>query len=418
MIMKAIRPSSISAAMSAIALSFITVPFVSAQSYPDQDKDSSKTNRNHTAMTPTDAVHPSDDMAAAKNFRLEQRSDAIIGREIYSAERKEIGEVNDLVVDAHSGRIVFAIVESGGVLGIGDKERAVPFSALSRTRMEDKDAFSIGLNEAGWKAAPTLDRDEIATLDNSRRDSLFAYYGASSDYLREGAVTLNRQPVASARQTGQINQIASNTAPEKSQGQLLRVSELTGKDLRSGDAEVGEIEDVLVNIDRRKASLLLDPEDAFAGTNDKLVVAFSRLTLTPSDRGIDHINTDLQPNDLKNARHREVTASDWLENDTGTPYVWTDGTLGTVPYTAFAPERDQMTEHDKQVSADTVRDALEDDPAIGDAMDKIQVERSGNSLVLSGEVATMDMKNRITRAAKIHAGNWPVQDRIVVKRTD
>lgn len=60
-----------------------------------------------------------------------EASSEVIGSKLMNPTLDEIGSIDDLVIDRRSGRIVFAIVSQGGVMGIGDELRAVDFGALS-----------------------------------------------------------------------------------------------------------------------------------------------------------------------------------------------------------------------------------------------------------------------------------------------
>jgi putative membrane protein len=51
------------------------------------------------------------------------------GTRIYGANDENIGDVNDIVLD-RSGRVAAVVVGVGGFLGIGEKNVAIPFSAL------------------------------------------------------------------------------------------------------------------------------------------------------------------------------------------------------------------------------------------------------------------------------------------------
>lgn len=403
--------------MAAIALSFITVPFLSAQSGRDHQNDASGTDRPDQSSSQSAPSAADINVDLPSDFRAEERVDEIVGRGLYSAERKKLGEVSDFVIDASTGRIVFAIVSSGGVIGIGEDERLVPASALSRTRVEDDKAFAISLNQTSWESAPTIRRDELATLDDARRNALFDYYHASSDYLRDD-IGRNRQPVMNNRQAGQPATAEDVSIPPT---QLVRVNALDGKNLLNADQDVGQIEDVLVNFDRRSASILLDPNDELVANSNRVVIAFNDLDLTNLRREGNAITTTLVPDDLRNARHREASASSWFESAANNaPYLWSDGRGEIQGYAAFAPEPIGMPTAAvrtprEDVSADTVRDALEKDPALNDAMSEIKLERSGDQLVLVGEVETQEMKDRINRAAQIHARGWIVQNRLTVK---
>jgi sporulation protein YlmC with PRC-barrel domain len=49
---------------------------------------------------------------------------------VYDSSQKKIGEVDDMVLDPASGRVLHALVSIGGVLGVGDKKYEVPTKDL------------------------------------------------------------------------------------------------------------------------------------------------------------------------------------------------------------------------------------------------------------------------------------------------
>jgi sporulation protein YlmC with PRC-barrel domain len=58
------------------------------------------------------------------------RSSAITGMAVRSPSDKDLGKVEDLVIDMNTGSIRYVAISFGGLLGIGDKLFAVPFRAL------------------------------------------------------------------------------------------------------------------------------------------------------------------------------------------------------------------------------------------------------------------------------------------------
>jgi len=49
---------------------------------------------------------------------------------VKNLQNENLGKINDLVFDPESGRISYAVVSIGGVLGVGDKLIAVPVTSL------------------------------------------------------------------------------------------------------------------------------------------------------------------------------------------------------------------------------------------------------------------------------------------------
>lgn len=90
-----------------------------------------------SAATPAPAA--GNNMAAASgSYLTEQSADQVsandyIGKSIYNAENKSIGDVNDLIL-TEGGGIVAAVIGVGGFLGIGEKEVALPMDKITMAR--------------------------------------------------------------------------------------------------------------------------------------------------------------------------------------------------------------------------------------------------------------------------------------------
>lgn len=77
------------------------------------------------------AATPARSPAAEATHELKAvRLSKLDGVNIYDSESKKIGEVKDVVLDSTSGQVQHAVVSIGGVMGVGDKEHAVPLKDL------------------------------------------------------------------------------------------------------------------------------------------------------------------------------------------------------------------------------------------------------------------------------------------------
>ena len=61
------------------------------------------------------------------------RATQLMDRDVYSTDNVEIGEIEDLIVDPATGRIVTAVVEVETRLGLTDKYVAVPLNQIRLT---------------------------------------------------------------------------------------------------------------------------------------------------------------------------------------------------------------------------------------------------------------------------------------------
>ena len=91
-----------------------------------------------------------------------------IGQPITNATGETIGNVSDLLFDK-SGRIVNVVIGVGGLLGIGEKNVAVPFTALSVTAdANGKRVVKVALSKDQLKAAPDFKATEKTVYMRAR----------------------------------------------------------------------------------------------------------------------------------------------------------------------------------------------------------------------------------------------------------
>jgi sporulation protein YlmC with PRC-barrel domain len=104
-----------------------------------------------------------------------------IGRPITNNAGESIGNVSDLLFDK-SGRIVNVVIGVGGILGIGEKSVAVPFTALSVTAEADgKRVVKVPLSKDQLKAAPDFKATEKTVYMRAREKGGEPGAGAPKD---------------------------------------------------------------------------------------------------------------------------------------------------------------------------------------------------------------------------------------------
>jgi len=85
------------------------------------------------------------------------------GVNIYDSNAKKIGEVQDLVLDPASGRVLHALVSIGGVMGVGGKHYAVPTKQLRVFSRSAEDGVpmkvELGVAPDSLTPAKSLDKD-------------------------------------------------------------------------------------------------------------------------------------------------------------------------------------------------------------------------------------------------------------------
>lgn len=84
------------------------------------------------------------------SIRLEQY-------DVVNQKGDDMGQVQTFVVDMREGLIAFVLVAFGGMLGIGDKWFAIPWTALKMHPVTMK--FTLNMQEDVLKNAPGMDKD-------------------------------------------------------------------------------------------------------------------------------------------------------------------------------------------------------------------------------------------------------------------
>ncbi|MFM0598333.1 MULTISPECIES: PRC-barrel domain-containing protein [Paraburkholderia] len=107
------------------------------------------------------------------------------GNKVLSSDGEDIGKIKDIMLDVGSGRVAYAVLSSGGFLGIGDKLMAIPWHAL--TLDTEQKCFTLNMTAERVKNAPGFDKDHWpAMADQTWATSVHQYYG-SEPYWGRGA---------------------------------------------------------------------------------------------------------------------------------------------------------------------------------------------------------------------------------------
>jgi len=81
--------------------------------------------------------------------------------DVYDAQNNKIGDVNDILLDK-DGRVAAVIVGVGGLLGVGEKDVAVPFNSLKVTEKDNDRYLVMNTTKESLEKAPgyTFDKEK------------------------------------------------------------------------------------------------------------------------------------------------------------------------------------------------------------------------------------------------------------------
>ncbi len=102
-------------------------------------------------------------------------AETLQGDDVINLQGDKLGSIEDIMLDVGSGRIAYAVLSFGGLLGMGDKLFAVPWSAM--TLDADRQCFVLDIPKDRLQAAPGFDKDHWpAMADQTWASQVYAYY--------------------------------------------------------------------------------------------------------------------------------------------------------------------------------------------------------------------------------------------------
>jgi sporulation protein YlmC with PRC-barrel domain len=103
---------------------------------------------------------------------------SLASHSVKSKRGEDLGSVKEIMIDITSGRIAYAVLSFGKLLGIDNKLFAIPWEVL--TVDEDRKCFVLDADKASLEKAPGFDKDHWPDMADWRwGKSIYSYYGPS-----------------------------------------------------------------------------------------------------------------------------------------------------------------------------------------------------------------------------------------------
>ena len=93
-------------------------------------------------------------------------AEKIIGSAVINSKGETLGKIGNLVIDIDTGRVLYAVLESGGILGIGEKLLPVPWESLAALPSEG--IFFLNKSKEQMKKAPAFDKNNLSDMTDVR----------------------------------------------------------------------------------------------------------------------------------------------------------------------------------------------------------------------------------------------------------
>lgn len=100
----------------------------------------------------------------------------LTGDKVRNPEGEQLGSLEEIVIDLDDGRVSYAVVATGGFLGLGNKFFAVPWDMLFVDT--DNKEIVLDISKDALEGAPGFDQDDWPdTHDRTWVGDVYRYYG-------------------------------------------------------------------------------------------------------------------------------------------------------------------------------------------------------------------------------------------------
>jgi sporulation protein YlmC with PRC-barrel domain len=150
----------------------IAVPFDEVQVNAKGDELYTTQTRDQLASSPPVTLEARPDAAAANRGAApaartpaglaERRIGDLVGAEVVGSGGESVGEVEDIIISTAGADSVRAVLQVGGVAGIGEKRISLPLAQLAaeRTGSDSEPTLRVSLDKAALERLPEFEYDE------------------------------------------------------------------------------------------------------------------------------------------------------------------------------------------------------------------------------------------------------------------
>lgn len=102
----------------------------------------------------------------------------LIGDHVHNENNEHLGSIKEIMLDMASGQVTYVVVSHGGLLGIGEKLFAIPWSALTLDTVNKR--FILDIDKKHFENAPGFDPECWPDMaDQLWMDTVHGYYSKS-----------------------------------------------------------------------------------------------------------------------------------------------------------------------------------------------------------------------------------------------
>ncbi len=197
-------------------------------------------------------------------------ADSLTDDKVVNTAGEDLGKFEDLMIDLADGRVAYAALSFGGILGMGNKLFAIPWKAL--TLKVHEHTFLLDIPKETLKNAEGFDKDNWPVTTRDWLFNMYSYYGYQP-YWQTGAVE------TATPESERISRMTSRT--DRSSPEFLPASDIQGKKVINRDGDhIGKIEDIMIDLHDGRIAYIVISHGGILGVGSKqLAIPWNSLTL-------------------------------------------------------------------------------------------------------------------------------------------
>ena len=105
-------------------------------------------------------------------------ANTLLGNHVSNLAGDSLGDIKEFMIDMATGKVAYAVLSFGGLLGLGDKLFAVPWSALTLDTINKR--FTLSVSVEALKEAPGFDKECWPSMtDKAWAGGVHKFYGTT-----------------------------------------------------------------------------------------------------------------------------------------------------------------------------------------------------------------------------------------------
>ena len=104
-------------------------------------------------------------------------SNKVEGTAVYNREGEKLGSIYNFMVEKRTGQVEYAVLQFGGVLGLGSDYYPLPWNVL--TYDTSQRGYVVNLDKTVLDRAPRYAANEEPAFDRDYGEEVYRYYGVN-----------------------------------------------------------------------------------------------------------------------------------------------------------------------------------------------------------------------------------------------